>query len=385
MTTELAKTTQDLPEIVRERGIKPEVWNALKTSIFPGASDEMVIVASEYCRARGLDPMKKPVHIVQTWDSRQRKMVDTIWTSITEIRTTAMRTGAYAGRDQTEFGPDAEFEWREEGQKQSVTHPEWAQVTVYRMVAGQKCPFPGPRVYWREAYAAKKNGGPNAMWNKRPYGQLDKCAEAAALRAAFPEEIGGQNTSDEMEGQTIDPNFIGDASETEVTPRPKAPRPGGVAAAQQTERPAEKPAEPVDEKPTEQPDQAEQSTAEEKAEDKPSEDEETVDAEFEEAEDAESEEELPPPVTPETIKESQKVECRADINAVGSPKQLKSGSYVTKVEIKGDAFEGSCFVQHNETDPPFHPGAAILGTITGQKTSNGTKPMFKLGEWRVAK
>ncbi len=36
----------------------------------------------------------------------------------------------------------------------------------------------------------KKDGSPNKMWKQRPYGQIGKCAEAAALRRAFPEEIG---------------------------------------------------------------------------------------------------------------------------------------------------------------------------------------------------
>src|SRR5256885_16005138 len=42
---------------------------------------------------------------------------------------------------------------------------------------------------------------PNEMWSNRPVGQLEKCAEAGALRRAFPEEIGNALTAEEMEGQ----------------------------------------------------------------------------------------------------------------------------------------------------------------------------------------
>lgn len=38
------------------------------------------------------------------------------------------------------------------------------------------------------------------MWAKRPYGQLAKCAEAQALRKAFP-EVGSMPTAEEMAGK----------------------------------------------------------------------------------------------------------------------------------------------------------------------------------------
>jgi len=42
---------------------------------------------------------------------------------------------------------------------------------------------------------------PNTMWQKRPYGQLAKCAEAQALRKAFPEIVSQHPTAEEMEGK----------------------------------------------------------------------------------------------------------------------------------------------------------------------------------------
>jgi len=189
----------NLPAPARERGLDPQQWNALKSALFPNASDHMILLALDYCKARGLDPMKKPVHIVKTWDSVQRREVETIWEGIASHRITAARTGAYAGQDEPEFGPAVE---RQLGEIK-CQFPEWCKVTVHRIVAGKARAFTG-KVWWLEAYARKAKGDPNAMWRKRPWGQLAKCAEAEALRKAFPEEIGAHETADEMEGQMID-------------------------------------------------------------------------------------------------------------------------------------------------------------------------------------
>lgn len=189
-------------------GIDRGGWKALVEAIFPNAqSADSILLVLGYCRARKLDVFKRNVHIVPIWDSKQNRMVDTIWPGIGELRTTAFRTGEYAGRDATEFGPDITRDFAGsvgKGQyareaKETVTFPEWASVTLYRMIRGQRMAFAGPRVYWLETYSTQgKSDVPNEMWCSRPRGQLDKCAEAAALRAAFPEEVGSDYIADEV-------------------------------------------------------------------------------------------------------------------------------------------------------------------------------------------
>lgn len=178
-------------------------WRVLIDAIFPAAQTmESVIMAIGYCKARKLDIFKHQVHIVPIWSQERHTYIETVWPSISELRTTAFRTRSYAGTDPTAWGDDKTMSWGTGAQTVEVIFPEWAQVTVYRLVEGQRCAFPGPRVYWLETFAHTKGGGPNAMWTKRPRGQLEKCAQAAALRNAFPEEIGGDLSSDEAEGIT---------------------------------------------------------------------------------------------------------------------------------------------------------------------------------------
>jgi len=189
--------------VVEERfGIDKGGWKVLCEAVFPAAeSPDSIVMALAYCRARNLDIFKKPVQIVPIYDRKRGGMVDTVWPGIAELRTTAMRTGSFAGFDETTFGPDVNATL---GGAEMV-YPEWAQCTVYRLIAGQRVPFIGPKVYWLETYATAKRdtAAPNAMWRKRPRGQLEKCAEAAALRRAFPEELGNEYAAEEVHGRAL--------------------------------------------------------------------------------------------------------------------------------------------------------------------------------------
>ncbi|MEM7069930.1 MAG: phage recombination protein Bet [Pseudomonadota bacterium] len=189
---------------LEKKGISTEQWSTLRNSLFPGANPPSVAMYWDYCMARKLDPMKKPAHIVpmnvknsQTGNFEWR---DVIMPGIYEYRTTAARTGLYAGQDEPIFGELTEMTF---GGTQKIKAPLYAKVTVYRLVGGEKCPFTGI-AYFEETAATKKGGVLNAMWEKRKFGQLAKCAEADALRKAFPDELGGEMTIEEMEGKTID-------------------------------------------------------------------------------------------------------------------------------------------------------------------------------------
>jgi phage recombination protein Bet len=187
-----------------EVGIDRDVYSAMKNSLYPGAKDESIKMVVAYCRAAKLDPLQKPVHIVpmsvKDAVTSQYAFRDVIMPGIGLYRIQAERSGSYAGVGEPEFGPDV----TEMLGGISVTYPKYCKVVVKKIVQGQICEFTGIE-FWKENYASKgkDSTAPNAMWAKRPKGQLAKCAEAQALRKGWP-EIGQQPTAEEMEGKSFD-------------------------------------------------------------------------------------------------------------------------------------------------------------------------------------
>jgi len=218
----------------------------LQASLYPGAADTSVRMVLAYCRAANLDVMLKPVHIVPVYDGKIRGMRDVIMPGVGLYRTMAARSGC-AGVSEPDFGPDI----TESIGGQNITYPSWCRVTVKRRLdSGDIAEFTA-REFWKENYAVKggqeRSIAPNSMWMKRPYGQIAKCAEAQALRKAFP-EVGAAPTNDEVDvetfashgsAQSIDPST---GEITELKPLAPARKQAPVAAAEPARqaRPAEK-------------------------------------------------------------------------------------------------------------------------------------------------
>lgn len=199
-------TNQSITDISDDR-----LMAVLKSSLYPGAADDSVRMVIAYCKAANLDPMQKPVHIVPMWDSKSGGMRDVIMPGVGLYRTQAARTGEYAGVTEPEYGPDV----TETLGGVEITYPAWCKVTVLRSLKNGTLANFTATERWKENYAVKggkeKSIAPNAMWQKRPYGQISKCAEAQALRKAFP-EVGAQPTAEEMEGKQIERDITPDQS-----------------------------------------------------------------------------------------------------------------------------------------------------------------------------
>lgn len=184
--------------------IDQHIWSALKNSLYTGAKDESIKMVLDYCKAAKLDPMQKPVHIVpmnvKNSLTGRYEYKDVVMPGVGLYRIQAARSNQYAGVSEPEFGEDVTCNLG----GVDITYPKWCKVTVKKLVNNTIVEFTA-KEYWLENYAtaSKESIAPNTMWKKRPYGQIAKCAEAQALRKAFPEIISQHVTAEEMEGKDI--------------------------------------------------------------------------------------------------------------------------------------------------------------------------------------
>lgn len=191
---------------------RSKLISTLQNSLYVGAKAESVEMVISYCEAAGLDPMQKPVHIVpmntKNAVSGNYEWRDVIMPGIGLYRIQADRSKTLAGISEPEFGPDITTDFKDKsGSVVTVTYPEWCKIAMKKVVGDHLVEFVA-KEYWIENYASPGQAtAPNAMWKKRPKGQLAKCAEAQALRKGWP-EIGQAPTAEEMEGKMID---MGDA------------------------------------------------------------------------------------------------------------------------------------------------------------------------------
>lgn len=168
MTLELDKKQQGL-------SFSPEKIQLLKDTVCKGATDAELEMFLHICKHTGLDPFMKQIYSIPRGGQR------TTQTSIDGFRLIAERTGRYAP------GKESTFVYDEKGAIISATS------YVRKMTQDGMWHDVGATAYMSEFK------GSTPFWTKMPHVMLAKVAEAVALRKAFPADLSGIYTSEEMD------------------------------------------------------------------------------------------------------------------------------------------------------------------------------------------
>ena len=183
--------------------LTPEQIELIKKTVAKGATDDELELFAHVCNRTGLDPFARQIYAIK----RRQKNEANEWVenmvfqvSIDGFRLIAERSGKYRGQTPPVFYDKAGNE--REVWLDPKTPPSACKIGAHR--AGAVEPLWGIAVF--DEFKQTKYGGElTKMWKEKPSVMIAKCAEATALRKAFPQELSGLYIHEEMEPTEEEP------------------------------------------------------------------------------------------------------------------------------------------------------------------------------------
>jgi phage recombination protein Bet len=197
----------------------------LMNSVFKNLFEDEAHVAWRLSKRRGLDVEAKQIFFVPYVDKKGNRSV-IAQTSIDGLRLIAARTGNYGGQ----INPKLTVRLKN-GDKKVIDHEEYDPSETKEIISGtieiinKEFPQPQKATALLKSYAKTYNGQLQGLWGTMPDVMLLKCAESLALRKAFPQDLGGLYSNEEMDQAKNDIEAVNVSFSTIETSQQQSPEP----------------------------------------------------------------------------------------------------------------------------------------------------------------